>query len=741
MLVLDTLRSNCGILETDAPEVVTQKLHSTLQTVDMSAEDGATVLLHLLEIKTADAAPVMSNPEAVKGKAFEALRQLCLRASRTRPLILALEDLHWADKISEEFLEFLAAQVGDARILLLGTYRPGCRPSWLDRSYASQLEMEPLSASDSFEIVRSVLQTEQVVDLFAREIVAKADGNPLFLEQLSLHAGEAPNLPGPLVPNSIREVVMARIDRLPEAAKRALQFAAVIGREFPLRLLQAVWPGPGPVENALRALVRLEFLDEWPDDEETSFVFRHALTQETAYSSLLERHRRRHHGAVAAALEQLYRGRSDEVAELLALHFGRSDDFEKAVDYAIRAAEKAQRRWANADALAYFEDALTRLDRMPDSDANRVRRIDAVLKQAEIKFALGQHADHIEALDRIRDKIEQIDDPRRRSAWHYWRGFLHSLTGGRPDIAIDHCNQATLLAGSVDPEIKAFAESCLAQVYTIAGRLRDAVEVGELALASFEAHGNLWWASRTLWHLGVAANCLGEWDASLNYCRRALDHGIALNDQRLKVVGWLRLGSAHIQRGDLDLGLECCSKALALTPTPYDAAMVRAACGYAQIKAGNHDAGIVELSEVLAWSERSHLRYTRSYQALWLAEGHIRRGDRGSAKPLIEEVLSTSQTMGYLHFEGRAHWLLSECLSIEAPPRAEHEVKQAINIFENTGARNDLGKAIMTLAGFRQNVDDLNGARRLYVQAREIFRKLGTSDELRRVEAVLSREL
>jgi tetratricopeptide (TPR) repeat protein len=315
------------------------------------------------------------------------------------------------------------------------------------------------------------------------------------------------------------------------------------------------------------------------------------------------------------------------------------------------------------------------------------------------------------------------------------------LTGGRPDIAIDHCNQATLLAGAADSEIKAFAESCLAQVYTIAGRLRDAVEVGEPALARFEAHGNLWWAGRTLWHLSVAANCLGEWDASLNYCRCALDHGIALNDLRLKVVGWLRLGSAYIQRGNLDLGLECCSNALGLAPTPYDAAMVRAAHGYAQIKAGNYDAGIAELSEVLAWSERSHLQYTRSHQALWLAEGHIRRGDPTSAKPLVEEVLSTSQTMGYLHFEGRARWLLGECLATEAPPRAEHEVKQAISIFKDVGAQNDLGKAIMTSAGLRRNVGDFLSSRQLYIQAREIFCKLGTFDELRRAEAVLSNEL
>ena len=155
-----------------------------------------------------------------------------------------------------------------------------------------------------------------------------------------------------MVPNTIHDVVMARIDRLPEQTKRLLQIAAVIGREFPLRLLRAVWQGLGPVEDQLRELARLEFIYERVDAEGSIYVFRHALTQETAYGSLLERHRRGYHGAIGHALEELYSGRAHEVAEMLALHFGRSDETGKAVDYAILAGEKSQRRWANSGALA-----------------------------------------------------------------------------------------------------------------------------------------------------------------------------------------------------------------------------------------------------------------------------------------------------------------------------------------------------------------------------------------------------
>ena len=190
-------------------------------------------------------------------------------------------------------------------------------------------------------------------------------------------------------------------------------------------------------------------------------------------------------------------------------------------------AEKSQRRWANSEALTYFNDALRRLDLLPDTEANRLRRIDAVLKQAEVKFALGQHAEHIQALDRIAVLVDEIDDPRRLATWHYWRGWSHILTVGQPDIAIDHCNKAAAFASAAGlDEVRAFAESCLAQVYLTAGRLREAIEAGERALASFEALGNLWWAVRTISHLSPAAIALGEWDRSLKYCRRAIEYGI-----------------------------------------------------------------------------------------------------------------------------------------------------------------------------------------------------------------------
>jgi len=279
--------------------------------------------------------------------------------------------------------------------------------------------------------------------------------------------------------------------------------------------------------------------------------------------------------------------------------------------------------------------------------------------------------------------VHQADDPRRRATWHYWRGFLGILTGGEPDTAIDHCNVAAKLAADAGlDEVKAYAESCLAEIYLFIGRLRETIEIGERALASFEALGNLWWAWRTICRLNPAANALGDWEASFSYCRRALQYGEVLGDLRIKVVGLWRMGATYVHQGDPQTAVQYCDEALALGALPFDAAMAQAVRGYGKIKLGLVDAGIADLSEAVSWFEKSRLRYSHGRYSLFLAEGFLRRGDRIAARSLIGALLETSRALGYLHFEGTACWLMGECLAPEAPASAEPYVETAMEILE-----------------------------------------------------------
>jgi predicted ATPase len=205
----------------------------------MTADDGAPSLLRLLEVQAGTEDLVGLSPETPKAKTFEALRQLCLHRSQQQPLVLAVEDLHWIDPTSEACLARLVDSIAGASILVLATYRPGNRPPWLEKSYATQVTLQLLSSQDSLQVIRTVLWTETIPDPVAQAILAKAQGNPFFLEEIaqmlveqgSLGRARGEALPSDIrLPPTLQGVLAARIDRLPAESKALLQVAAVIGK-------------------------------------------------------------------------------------------------------------------------------------------------------------------------------------------------------------------------------------------------------------------------------------------------------------------------------------------------------------------------------------------------------------------------------------------------------------------------------------------------------------------------------
>jgi tetratricopeptide (TPR) repeat protein len=199
-----------------------------------------------------------------------------------------------------------------------------------------------------------------------------------------------------------------------------------------------------------------------------------------------------------------------------------------------------------------------------------------------------------------------------------------------------------------------------------------------------------------------------------------------------------RTGSANIQRGDTQQGLQCCVDALALARDPYDSAQARSVHGYGLIKDGQVDAGVAELSDVTEWFASSRLPYSRSIVMLWLAEGYLAQGNRDSARPLVEEALNLSRATGYLHYEALGHRLMGACIGAEAPPAAEEHLEGALRLFERLGMRNDVAKALVTKAELRRAAGDIATARQLLHEAQAIFERLGTRDEPARVKAALA---
>jgi class 3 adenylate cyclase len=532
--VIDLLKAYFQVEAPDDVRKMRDKVIGKLLGLDVAFGPLLPAFLSLLDVPVEDPRWQALEPRQRHQRTLEALRHLLWRESQIQPLLVLVENLHWVGSETQTILQSLIEQLSTARILLLVNYRPEYHHGWGGKRVYTELQLEPLPPESADELLRALLGANADLQPLKALLVAQTQGNPFFIEEgvrtlveTQALVGQpgayrlAKPVPRIQMPATVQAVLAARIDRLPVEEKRLLQAAAIIGREVPLALLQAI--AEQPEAQLRRGLAHLQvagFLDESRLFPDLVYTFRHALTGEVAYGSVLERHRQAYHAAIGLGLEEGYADRLDEVLERLAYHFGRSPEDARAVDYALLAADKAQRRWANTEALAHFEAACKRLEAMPDTEANRLRRIDAVLKQGEVQFALGQHMEHLTALEGIRPLMDCAADRRRRATWAYWMGFLHSLTGSRPEVAIAYCRDATVMAEADGfEEIRAFADSCLSQVCNVAGDLRGSVEAGERALRTFEARGNVYWACRTLWHLIVAANAMGEWSQSLGYWR------------------------------------------------------------------------------------------------------------------------------------------------------------------------------------------------------------------------------
>jgi class 3 adenylate cyclase/tetratricopeptide (TPR) repeat protein len=748
--ILELVRRDLGLTEGMTPDDVRQRVAERLRELGLADEEPLLLLLHFLNLPVPQEFLTRLAGAQLRERTFRTLAALWLRASATRPVVLVVENVHWLDSSSEEFLQHLSRALAGHRVLLLLSTRPGYQADWLQPPLADTVAVAGLPPDEVRDMVVALLRADVVAPSLLDLLVTKGEGNPLYIEEIVRQLADTGGIlvqEGEVrlaaddvkVPATIHDLIAARIDRLPDGVKHTLQVAAVVGRQFAVPLLSRVVETAATLPEHLRDLETQDFVFTAALEPHPVYSFKHALTQDVAYASLLERRRRGYHAAVGAGLEELYAGRVEDVVELLAHHFGRSAEGDKAVDYAILAGEKAQRSWANREAVAQFEAALKRLDSMPDTGPNRVRRIDGVVKQAEIKFALGKHVEHVAALEAIKALVEASADPPRRAAWYCWTGFLHSFMGGRPEVPIAYCREASAIASANGlDEIRGIADCCLTHVNTLAGNLREALEAGERALEIFEPRGNVWWACRTLWGLSMAANASGQWERSLEYCRRALEHGKALNDLRLKVVGWWRTGSTHVQRGDVAAGLRCYEEALALSPIPFDAMMAKAGQAYGQVKAGDLEAGMRGLRDAMDWFERSNLRFSRNSWGLRLAEGHMKRGEWTEARGLVAGILATCREFGHRHLQGAAERTLGEILAHEDPAAAVVQLEQAVETLETIGARDELARAFAAQASLRRAAGERAGARRLLRRALALFEELGTLDELPRVQAALA---
>ncbi|MGH7357729.1 MAG: ATP-binding protein, partial [Candidatus Rokuibacteriota bacterium] len=731
--IMDILRANFQVAEGDGPDVIAQKIRAALQDAGMEPGASAPYLFRLFGIPEGTDALAALTPSAVKARTFEVLRQLVLQGARRRPILFVIEDLHWIDSTSEECLTTLMDSAAGAPAMCIVTYRPGYRAPWIDRSYVTQVALPPLSREDSLSVVRSVRDVDALPAAVAEVILGKAEGNPFFLEELSrVVDGSVAAAAGPGVPDTIQEVLLARIDRLPEEARRLLQTAAVVGQEVPLPLLRAVWSGD--LDAYLRDLMRLQFLYVKTGGGEPLCAFTHSLTRDVAYESLPPARRRVLHGAIARALEAVYADRLAEVYDRLAYHYGRTDEAANAVLYLTRLADKAVRAHAHTEAVRILEEARAHVDRLPPPEQNR-RRLELALTQAYSLVPLGAFQDLVTLLLRHQATLEGLSDPRLAGPYHLLIGRSYLFLGDQRQ-ASHHLGLGLVEAMRCEDDVtRAAIHYVLAQHGALSGRPRDGREHGLRAVALLERVAHPWWIGPAHWAVGLNHTLLGDFDAALEAQARAVERGAVVGDPQIASSAAWASGLVHVCRGDFETAIRRCEEALACSPDPLNTAMALGWLGFAWLERGDPAQAIPRLEEAARLHAQFSFRQAQSWFSVFLAEAYRRMGRLETALELASQGLELARATGTLQGIGWAERTLGHIAEARGTlGDAEDHQAEALRAFEAVEAAFEIARTRFDLAALARARGRTDAGDAHLAEAHRHFRALNLPSWVARAE-------
>jgi predicted ATPase/class 3 adenylate cyclase len=575
--IIDLLKHNFQVEEGDDDAIISAKIERGMGALGAELQPAIPHVKYLLSVPPGDDAVLRMDAQQRRLKLFEALRAMMLHGGQRRPLVLVVEDLHWIDKTSEEVLLHLADSIPAVRGVLLVTYRPGYQNPFGERTYMTRLGLRTLSDHDSLRLAAGMLAMAEVPPELRDLIIHKAEGNPFFLEEVLtslLEAGALRQHDGRYtltkhiselyVPNTIQDVIMARIDRLEEPPKRTLQLAAVIGREFTVRLLERISDAQAQLERFLQELRVLEFIYERSFYPELAYMFKHALTHDVAYNSLLRQRRKELHRLIAMGIEDLYAERLPESYEMLAYHYERGEAWEKALEYLVKAGQKAQQAYANPEAREHYSRALAMCERLGEA-VEPATRMTIYAGKGAVHLLLSEFHASIEAHQRLLEVARQLGDRHKEAEALYQIGFgfhwAHEF-----EKALEFSHQAQALASEMgNQNILAASLFVIAFIHALTGKLDEATHSLAEALRVSKEAGETGREGFNLILLGQLHNWQGEYEQALQCLEQGFTIGQAHDLQLIVIwIVWER-GLTHGGKGEYAAALAGLQDALALS--------------------------------------------------------------------------------------------------------------------------------------------------------------------------------
>ncbi len=731
--VLDLLHGYFGIVGTDEPDARRERVSSRLAALDPNLADTRPYLLALLGIQDSPESLAQMDPQVKRRRTLDAIKRIVLRESLKQPLVIIFEDLHWIDVETQALLDLLADGLATARILLLVNYRPEYRHEWGNKTYYAQLRLDALGRESAAEMLSTLLGDGVELNPLKRLIFERTEGNPFFIEEMVqalfdqgalVRNGEV-KVARPLsqlrLPATVQGILAARIDGLPGEPKQLLQTLAVIGKESPLALIRKVVATPEPqLERMLADLQVGEFIYEQASPSELEYTFKHALTLEVAYNSLLIERRKVLHERAASAMESLYADRiNDHLAEL-ARHYERTANLPKALEYLERAGQQAAGRSAHAEAIGLFNSARELLKTMPETP-NRIEQ--ELTLQLSLGVALqcikGWAAPEVgEVYARARELCSRMGDAPQAFATLAGLWVFH-LVRAEHDIARELAEQLLSIAERRrDASLFPHSHHAMGATLHYQGELASARTHLDRAVSLYDPVGHPMHAlhyfgfdvavnsfdigSQNLWILGYPGQAQRAAERGLSIARE-LSHSLSLahaSDVAAVIHLWRGEGEAALKFNELGLRLA--------SEHGFQQWFALSTCirGGVLLAAGQLEEGIEQLREGLAslWASGAHIAETGTLAALATAYGRLGRTEEGLAT--ITEALAAKERTGECHFEAELHRLKGELLQrgrIKEPEsrvreQAEACFRRAIEVAQRQLAKSWELRATMSLA-------------------------------------------
>ncbi len=764
--VLDIIRSYFEIKTNDSDFIIKTKLETRIDKLNSNLRPSLAPIEELLGIKNDDEAFSGLDPQQKRERTFEAIRDLFLRISQEHPLIIAVEDLHWIDRTSEDFLDYLLGWLANSKIMLLLLYRQEYTHHWGSKSYYTQIGLSQLRTASSTKLLQAILEGNEIAPEIRELILARAAGNPLFIEEFTRTLLENGTIKCEErcyildrraaqmdVPDTIQGLIAARIDRLEENIKRTMQVASVIGRDFAYRILQSTTGMHDELKAYLLNLQVLEFIYEKCLFPELEYIFKHALIQEVTYYSLLTARRKELHRKVGQAMAEHFAGRLNEYSNVIGEHFLRGEDWERAYVYLSRAGDAAIRLYAHAEARTHFTDSLEALEHMEDTEKNVRRQIDTIIKLTGSSWLTDPADVLLKRLDKAERLLSSLSDSAERSPEdalflarvHFWKGRAYYQRGDMRE-ALGYYKQVLPVAQQADDaELLVIPTGAIGQALVVQGHLEKGTTMLSQAIPVFAkmARWPQWIQAKSFYGAAIAG--MGDWKQGLSEGQDALTKSHEFRSFTGIGVSQNCIGYAYLFGGEPQRAMEAAQAAVEAAKQSKDLiyqyvgyalwAWSAGRCGQLDIAADK----MIRSDEVARQLGGKVIMSDVSLAAR--AEITLLKGEWTEAIELARQTLEVAQMTGAAWSAGVAYRVWGQALVNLDPPgweEAEKQFAESIKVLEIGKNRLEAARTHLVWGKVCRDHGDTAAAHYHWELANRQFTESDSTQEIQKVQQLMA---